>query len=414
MHATIRLLALTAASILTLCVDFAFSDVHRVAGNSSTVHLTLASASPHDTILLAPGDYREPEIVIERPLTLLGSEGTVFTNSGKGNTILVRSDSVTIRGIGFQDVPVSYIQDNAAIRLDNVRHCTIEDNSFEDNFFAVYAAKSSYCTISNNRIRSRGRAESQNGNGIHLWSCRNMTITHNSVFSHRDGIYLEFVKHSTVRGNYSEGNVRYGLHFMFSDSCHYERNTFTRNGAGVAVMYSKYVTMLENSFTGNWGPASYGLLLKDISNSRIEKNSFLKNTVGIHAEGCSRSEILNNQFTENGWGIKLMANCVQNNFAQNNFVANTFPVATNSRNSYSTFTQNYWSEYSGYDLDRDGLGDVPFRPVRLSSLIVERIPTGVVLMRSTFIEMLDLTERLLPSLTPEALVDTSPSMEPYL
>src|SRR5690606_21607230 len=164
-------------------------------------------------------------------------------------------------------------------------NCVIENNKLLNNFFGIYLAKSENCTIRNNDVESNGKNESASGNGIHLWYCKNITITSNSISGHRDGIYLEFVHDAVIEKNFSENNLRYGLHFMFSDRCVYSSNRFQKNSAGVAVMYSKNVRMNENIFNDNWGPASYGLLLKDISESSIEMNQFKSNTTGIFIEG---------------------------------------------------------------------------------------------------------------------------------
>ena len=107
-----------------------------------------------------------------------------------------------------------------------------------------------------------------------------------------------------------------------------------------------------------------------------------------------------------------MANCVESVIEQNDFIDNSFQVATNSRQTFSRFSGNYWSPYRGYDLDRDGFGDEPFRPVSLYSLLVESDPATLVLVRSLLIDVLDLAERIVPTFTPEALVDTKPRMRP--
>ncbi len=210
--------------------------------------------------------------------------------------------------------------------------------------------------------------------------------------------------------NYSENNLRYGLHFMFSDSCVYTNNTFENNGAGVAVMYTKNVLMSENQFLHNWGPASYGILLKDISDSRIENNIFDENSIGLYMEGCSRVTIEQNNFIKNGWALKLMANSMDNYFYDNNFVANSFDVSTNSRQNFNTFEKNYWAKYDGYDLDKDGYGDVPFRPVTMFSMMIESHPTSLVLLHSLFIDILNIAESIIPAITPEALTDPNPRM----
>jgi nitrous oxidase accessory protein len=197
---------------------------------------------------------------------------------------------------------------------------------------------------------------------------------------------------------------------MFSDRCRYSGNAFRENGAGVAVMYTNHVTMTGNRFEDNWGSAAYGLLLKDITDSEVERNVFRGNTVGIFAEGSNRVQVRGNDFAENGWAVRIMANATDNMFAGNNFERNTFDVATNSRRSYSTFRGNYWDTYAGYDLDGDGTGDVPHRPVRLFSLLVEQHPPALVLLRSLVVQLLDQAERVVPTLTPETLVDEAPLM----
>ena len=87
-------------------------------------------------------------------------------------------------------------------------------------------------------------------------------------------------------------------------------------------------------------------------------------------------------------------------------------MTTNSKDSRNYFNKNYWSSYAGYDLDRDGIGDVPHHPVRLYSLLIEQLPSSVILMNSAFVNILDVTERVVPTLTPEALIDNHPRMTP--
>ena len=192
-------------------------------------------------------------------------------------------------------------------------------------------------------------------NGIHMWKCRSMLVEQNHVLGQRDGIYLEFTTLSEVRGNLTEKNIRYGLHFMFSDNDVYTHNTFRNNGAGVAVMYTHGVEMTDNTFEYNWGSAAYGLLLKDISRSVIRNNTFRKNTIGLYMEGSNRLNVERNLFENNGWAVKLLANCMEDTFRLNNFSANTFDVASNGATMLNYLHRNYWDKYNGYDLNKDQL-----------------------------------------------------------
>ena len=382
------------------------------SGPFASVVAAVAAARPHDTIVVEEGVYREGPITVDKPLTLLGRPGAVLDGEGSHGLVVVEADSVTVAGFALRNTGITFTDDRAAIRVEDSRHCVIRDNRVDDAFFGIYLANSGECLIQGNVLTSHAQRETKAGNGIHLWYSKDITIVGNRIHGHRDGIYFEFVEDSRVEENVSEENLRYGLHFMFSDRCDYVANTFRRNGAGVAVMYTKHVLMQGNDFDGNRGGASFGLLLKEITDSRIVSNRFRRNSVGIHAEGASRVEVEGNDFIGNGWAVQVLANSDGSTFRGNNFVGNTFDVSTNSRHANSSFDSNYWDRYTGYDRDRDGVGDVPFRPVRLFSLVVEQNEPALVLQRSLLVGILDLAEQVLPVLTPANLVDESPSLAP--
>jgi len=363
-------------------------------------------------VLVGPGVYRESDVIIDRGITIIGDSWPVIAADSGNHVIIIRMPGVRIQGLVIRGSAVSFVDDNAGLLIEDTHDCVVTENRFEDNFFAVYLAKSYDCVISDNVVAGSAASETTSGNGIHLWYCRDILVEDNTVTGHRDGIYFEFVKGSRIAGNVSEGNLRYGLHFMFSDSCLYKGNRFANNGAGVAVMYTHFVTMLDNTFERNWGRSSYGLLLKEITDSEVRGNKFIQNSIGIYVEGCNRITVAENDLTENGWALKLMANSIDNHFERNNFIGNSFQVTTNSRHNFSYFKGNFWSDYSGYDLDRDGAGDVPFHPVSLFSLVVQQNPPTLALMHSLTVQVLNLAERLIPSLTPASLVDSLPAMEP--
>ena len=395
--------------IITTCAQALTIEIVDKKKNNS-INEAILNAGSGDTLFIKAGIYHEANILIDKPLTILGEKNVVIDGAELGQILTIKADHVTISGLEFRNTPVSYIKDNAAIKLDSANHCTIINNNFVNNFFAIYLARSSDCKIVNNNIRADSQRETASGNGIHLWYCKNITIEGNNVFAHRDGIYFEFVEDSFVKNNLSEDNLRYGLHFMFSNRCGYTHNVFKKNGAGVAVMYTKNVEMIDNRFEYNWGSAAYGLLLKEITDSNIENNIFLKNSKGIYAESSNRIKVRNNNFEQNGWAVKIMGNCLDNEFSQNNFLANTFDVATNTKHNFNTFDSNYWDAYKGYDLDRNGTGDIPFRPVSLFSYLVEQNEPSLVLVRSFFVDMINVAESIIPSLTPETLLDEHPAM----
>lgn len=378
-----------------------------------TIREGIATASQGDTLLIQAGLYKEGNIILEKSLVIIGINFPILDGEDKYEIFTIHTTNAVIQGLKFRNTGIASINDLAAIKVLDSKRIRITNNQFKNTFFGIYLANSTYCWIEGNQLKAQAEAEHQIGNGIHLWKCENITITKNTVNGHRDGIYFEFVTNSLITNNHSEGNLRYGLHFMFSNNDEYRNNTFLNNGAGVAVMYTKGVTMIGNTFDHNWGASSYGLLLKDIRDSFVSNNTFNKNSVGIFMEGSSRNRINNNVFTQNGYAIKLQASCDDNVFKQNNFQQNTFDIVTNGSLVLNTIESNYWDRYEGYDLNRDLVGDVPYRPISVYGMIVEQVPTAILLWRSFLVFLMDKAEKAIPVLTPENLKDDFPSMRPY-
>ncbi|MGN6419458.1 MAG: nitrous oxide reductase family maturation protein NosD [Pseudobacter sp.] len=379
-------------------------------GPVRSIKQAIIQAKAGDTILVNAGLYREYNIGIDKPLTLRGIGYPVIDGEKKQEIINIKSNNVLLEGFLVQHSGYSSYNDIAAIRIINARNVIIRNNKLDDTFFGIYSQHSNNCVISGNILRSYAKTELASANGIHCWKSDSMQILNNEITGHRDGIYFEFVTNSIIRNNRSHDNLRYGLHFMFSNNDLYEQNRFERNGAGVAVMFSKKVTMLQNIFHSNWGAAAYGILLKEISDSHIERNEFTRNTTGIYMEGTTRIMVSRNNFNGNGYALRVQASCSDNTIQQNNFSGNTFDVATNGSLVLNSFNSNYWDKYEGYDLNRDGTGDVPFRPVSMYSMVVERNPTAMMLFRSFLVNLFDKSEKLLPALTPENLKDDQPRM----
>lgn len=367
-------------------------------------------AKDGDRIFIEQGIYFAAGLIIDKSLTITGINSPVIDAQNISEAVIIRAPGVIFEGITIRNIPVGFMKDNAGLRIENTKNVTVRNNRFENNFFALYFSGCSDFSAVSNVITGQAESESFSGNGIHLWNCNNADIMDNFISGYRDGIYFEFVTNSRISGNYSEKNLRYGLHFMFSEGNSYVKNTFRENGAGVAVMYTKKVEMIENIFEDNWGPSSYGLLLKDISKSRIINNIFRKNTTGIFAEGSSEVFITNNSFYENGWAMKILGNCTDDTIIRNNFYSNTFDISTNSSVNRNYFISNYWDRYTGYDLNRDNTGDVPYRPVSMFSMLVEQTPEAILLVRSFLVDLIDLTEKVIPVFIPETLIDNYPSM----
>ena len=368
-------------------------------------------AKDGDTLIVHGGLYKEGNIKIDKRIVFLGKGLPVLDGEKKHEVLSIHADSVVVDGFKIIRCAYATITDPCGIKVYNRSHVLIQNNVLDDNFFGIYLQNSQNCIIKNNTLKAYGKEEQKLGNGIHCWKSKDILIIANRIDGHRDGIYFEFVTNSVIWRNIANNNIRYGLHFMFYNDDAYITNVFKNNGAGVAVMFTKNVKMFNNYFEENWGDSAYGLLLKEISDSYIFNNRFARNTSGIYMEGTSRIKVEKNSFESNGWGMKIQASCMENEIVNNNFLKNTFDISTNGSLVLNTFNANYWDKYEGYDLDKDGMGDVPYHPLSLFAVLTENTPSAMLLYRSFMITLLDKSEKVLPSITPDNFVDNKPLMK---
>lgn len=402
--------------LLLIFPVFIFAKDLKVGKNEQykTIKEAIAAAENGDRIFVEKGVYKEGTIEIRKSISLIGVDRPVLDGEFKGEIVTFNdADHITLRGFKFINSGKDEIRSVAAVHIYTSSDSVIEQNIFENNYFGIYVQRGNRVLIQNNKITTnRGTSQESIGDGIHLLGSQEIWVKNNYISGHKDGIYLEKNKKCFVFKNLSRNNLRYGLHFMFSNDSVYTGNVFDNNGAGVAVMYAMNVSMYSNKFINNWGDSVYGLLLKEISYSKIKGNIFDNNTTAIFADGATKIDYYNNQFENNGWALKINSNCMENRISRNNFINNTFDVSTNGTVVMNDFKNNYWDKYEGYDLDKDKIGDVPFHPLSFYAVLVEQNPSVMLLFRTFFVDLMDRMEKIIPSLTPESFVDEEPLMKP--
>ncbi|MER3446667.1 MAG: nitrous oxide reductase family maturation protein NosD [Candidatus Dadabacteria bacterium] len=386
----------------------------------SSIMEAIQRSAEGDTIVVKGGVYRE-NMVINKRIRLIGENQPVIDGDYGGDVIRIESDKVTIKGFIIRKSGSDLLKDESGIKIVNSEEVIIEGNQFQDVLIGIYLYASRGNTIKNNT--SYGRAdyttEETNGNGIHLWKSPNNIIEGNHIIKHRDGIYVEFSPGNSIKNNHCEENVRYGLHYMYSDSNTFEGNIFERNGTGSALMYSKNIILRKNDFKDNHGPNGFGILLKSLNDSIAEGNLISNNTVGIFMDDANRNVFTKNIFSQNGWAIDLFSSSSDNVLYANDFLDNTYQVMTDTDHTtnkfYQNSTGNYWSDYrgyNGYDLNGDGVGDIPYKPVKLLSYLMKRYPDLTAFLGSPGLKALEFAERAIPILNPVEMEDPYPLMNP--
>jgi len=325
----------------------------------------LAAARPGDTVRLMPGRHPGPLVVRIPRVTMTGPRAAVVDGGRRGTVITVVADSVTLDGFTVSASGRSMDRDDAAVKLEHCVGCTLRGLAVRDPLHGIYLLESDGVTIEGNDIvGAADLTESARGNGIHLFNSTGNRLLRNRVRATRDGIYFSFASGNLVADN-EVSRARYGLHYMYSDDNRFEGNVFAENAAGAAIMFSKRIVLRRNLFARHIGYRAYGLLLHTGEDILAEGNRFEANLTALFLDGSLRNTFRDNLIAGNGTGIDLLASAEQNTFTENVFRHNRTPVRKvlgTGENAWSLDGRgNDWGDPAVFDLDRDGIGDRPYR-----------------------------------------------------
>jgi nitrous oxidase accessory protein len=408
---------------LALLAPSSLAETRRVPPRAGALAEACAAAAAGDTLILSAGVH-SGGAVIPRPLTLRGDPGAIVEGTGSGSVLfltgsLIRVEDLAIRRSGNQPLTIDsgiFVKGGSRVRVSNV--------TMTDVLYGVAAERAESLVVERCEVRGRASAsggvelpmDASNGNGIHLWYCRDAAIRDSRITHFVDGIYLAFAMGAEIRGNLLWQNGRYGLHTMYCQNNRLMENRFTRNIAGCSIMFSNHLVVEGNDIAHNRGSRTYGLLLKDCSDGHFTRNRLVDNTIAVFMDGSNRNRLSENLVQDNGWGILLFSSCAGNEFDGNNFWNNDYPVALDMRYSDNRFDDgargNYWSENAPYDLDANGVSDVPFSPVSAFAFLSKQYPDLAILGRSPAATALSVAERTIPALRPSEIVDRYPLVSP--
>lgn len=380
----------------------------------------IARAKPGDTVTVPAGVHRE-HLTIDKTITLEGEAGAVLDGGQSGDIVDVTAPDVVIRGLTIRGTGIDLDRENAALRVSAPR-VLIENNVFEDVLFGIDLKEAPDAVIRGNRIGGKDLDIARRGDGLRLWRSNKALIENNVIHDGRDAI-LWYSTGVIVRNNRSF-RCRYGLHLMYSDSVTIEGNELTENSVGVYFMYSKDLTLRHNRLIRNRGPSGYGLGLKDTDSYRVENNLFVGNRAGIYLDDSpfthsTRGEISSNTFGYNDVGLIFLPSARGNVVSGNNFIDNLEQVSIQGRGELrdTEFAVNdrgnFWSDYVGYDLDADGVGEFEHESQRLFENLLDREPKLRLLLFSPAQQAVEFVGRALPAIRPEPkFCDPAPLVRP--
>jgi nitrous oxidase accessory protein len=345
-------------SIVMLVATVAFA-----SAQPGGVQQRVDGAQPGDTVVVEFGVY-PGNVAITKPVVLKGIGRPVIRGDSTGSVVTVLSASCVIEGFVIERSGDDLMREDAGILVKS-RRTTIVNNELRNVLFGIYLFEADSNHVGNNCITGRPKPDiGQRGSGIHIWNSHHNVFSTNVIREARDGFYIQYAHHTLIQQNEASG-VRYGVHYMYADSNSFLLNHFHDNVAGAAIMYSRGIQMRHNVFSKNRGFSSFGILFQDCHFMVADSNVIVDNGVGMFFEATTDNLFRHNIIARNDVALQMFQNSTSNTFTENNFIDNLSPLSIVGKRTGTTWSVsgrgNFWSSYDGYDLDLDGIGDVPMK-----------------------------------------------------
>lgn len=404
--------AAVALAFASVCAS-ASARVWKVGGEGADFPLiapAIAAAADGDTVLVRSGVYRE-DLVIGRRIALVGEGGPLLVGTGEGSVVELRADGCVVSGLSIEGSGTGLTnQLDAGILVASNRN-RVAGNRLQRVFYGVVVAGADGNEISGNSIA--GFADlpfGRRGDGIFLYRSSGNRLSENSIEGMRDAIYLQYSPRTAVVGNVVAAS-RYGLHDMFSDDATIRGNVLSGCSVGANVMNSRRIEISGNRFESNRGVSAVGLALKECDESLIEDNLILDNGRGLQIEGSSRNRFTRNRFSFNDVAVQLFPSAEENVFAGNAVESNLSALVLSGTTTSTRFEEkgrgNYWSGYTGFDFDGDGVGERPHAVLGAFEKLEGGNPAARLYLQSPVAGALELAQRALPD-SGESIVDPAP------
>lgn len=385
----------------------------------------IAAAAPGATIEVPAGVHRV-NLRLDKPVTLLGANGAVLDGGGHGDVVRIAASDVTLKNLTIRASGTDLTTTNAGIFIERTtRHVAVIGNTVTDTLFGIYLDGAADVRVVGNTVRGMRRLHvADRGDGIHLWNDTGCVVAGNDVAWSRDGIYVYVSNGNTIARN-TVHDVRYGVHYMYSHHNRLIGNVSRDNLAGYALMASHDLVVTGNTASHD---RAYGFLLNYIQRSTITDNTISRITgqrgvasgeidggegKGLFVYLSQGNTLSGNRILDSQIGIHMTAGSEHNAVWGNSFIGNRVQVkyAQNLAQEWSKDGRgNYWSDYLGWDLNGDGLGDVPFRPNDGVDVLLWKYPAARSLMSSPSILLMRYVQRAFPVFMPPAVVDSHPLM----
>ena len=375
--------------------------------------------APSGSILKLPAGLYKGNIVINKPLTIIGKEaGVVIDGGGKGTVIKATSSYVTLKNLRVTNSGSLHHQLDSGITLENGKHCEISNVSIDDCLFGIDMQNVSNSIVKDNNITSKDADLGLRGDGLRLWYSHDNLIKNNSLIKSRDMV-VWYSHGNIIEGNYGE-LCRYSLHFMYAGKNYVRNNSYKYNSVGIFFMYSKDTIATGNVVRSSLGATGMGIGLKDVTNFTIKDNTVIYCAQGLYIdrspfEPDTNNWIENNKILYNAEAMHFHS-LSENNIIKNNVIkGNIEDIVNDSRGSKTdenVIEGNYWDNYAGFDKNNDNIGDTPHKVYQYADQLWVYNPNVKFFYGSPVISLLSFLAKLAPFSEPVFLLsDEKPKVK---
>ena len=394
--------------LLILCFG-ARADTYLVAPAVS-LQAAIERAEAGDTLLLQAGIHGGP-VVIDRALTLEGEAGAIIRGQGVGRVVTIAAPDVTLRGVGIRNSGDSLATEDSGVFVTKEGdRALVEKNHLQDNLIGVYLKGPDDAVVRRNIIiGSTDPHVNDRGNGVQLWNTPGSVVEGNDISLGRDGIFVTTSRNNIFRDNRLH-ELRFAVHYMYTNDSTVENNHSTGNHVGYAMMYSSRINILNNFSQRD---RDRGLFLNYANESVISGNRVDGSEKCFFIYNANMNRVNDNYFANCDIGIHFTAGSEGNDVFGNAFIANRSQVkyvGTRHIEWSMDGRGNFWSDNPAFDLDDDGIADQPYHPNDLVDQLVWMHPLAKLLLNSPAMQVLRWAQSEFPALHPGGVTDSAPLM----
>ena len=357
------------------------------------------NAAQEGTVIQLEKGVYEGNIVITKSVVLEGIEGTIIKSTADAPAITI--DNTT--NVTIQNITIETLGTGMTIRqADDIKLANIQMENVDAGIKIYNARKVQGSSLA---IEGNSQHYAKKGNGIAIYDSESIDLLDNDIRSVQDGFYIENVKDITVQGN-KVTKSRYGTHFMYSTDGVIRENHYSENVTALMVMMTENIQVEDNTASYQNDFNGTGMTLYDTKASLLQRNQIAGNRVGISIQKSADIQLIDNTLHMNQTALESIRSDESNIARQNQFVGNLVNVRSDQQGL--TLQQNYYDDYSGIDLDDDGIGDEAYVALQSFGQWMVRKPVYQYFIESPSVVLLNTIDKQTNHTTKELLVDTTP------